>query len=99
MKSRLRSPDKSAGESARTSTTRPTRSLPEAALDRAIFVIDGPLNRAAERALKSRLLLLPAGLTLNLWCRGVIAVQTGDIKALWCRRRAGGGRARSAGAR
>ena len=72
----------------------PPRSIPEGALDRTIQFVDGPLNRIAERAMKSRILLMPAGLGLNLWCRSSIAAQTGDWKALFRRPRGDEGRAR-----
>jgi hypothetical protein len=61
------------------------RSIQEETLDRTIRWIEGPFNDAAERALKSRLLLSPAGLLLNVWCRGLIAAQTGDLRALFRR--------------
>ena len=40
--------------------------LAEELLDRGISVLEGPLNRVVERVLKSRLVLVPAGVSLKL---------------------------------
>jgi hypothetical protein len=62
-------------------------SLPEEALEKVIAYVDGPLNRRAERLLKSRLLLAPAGLLLTLGFRSLVAARDGDLGALLGRRR------------
>jgi hypothetical protein len=47
--------------------------LPEEAFDRMVDFLDGPVNRAAERLLKSKVVLWPIGLSLHLtfsmWAR------------------------------
>ena len=40
--------------------------LPEEALDKMIDALDGPLNGAAEKVLKNRLVLAPLGLSMTL---------------------------------
>ena len=56
--------------------------LPEEAFDKFISVIEGPLNRGAERVFKSRLFLTPLSLGWTLWARSIIAVRDRDPAAL-----------------
>lgn len=61
----------------------PPRGLAEEALERAITLLDGPLNRALERTMKSRLVLAPLGLTLSACARGAVALRRRDPRVLW----------------
>ena len=45
---------------------RGSQPLPEELLDRGIGVLEGPVNRVVERVLKSRLVLVPVGLTFKV---------------------------------
>lgn len=47
--------------------------LPEELLDRSIGVLEGPLNRVLERVLRSRLVLLPIGVSVK------VAFRTADF--------------------
>jgi hypothetical protein len=47
------------------------RPLPEEAFDRFVSAVDGPMNRVLERAMKSRVLLAPAGLYMSLSMRAL----------------------------
>lgn len=67
-------------------STRPPPSLQEEALEKLIEYVDGPMNRRAERVLKSRLLLVPAGLCLTLAFRSMVALRDRDLRALLGRR-------------
>ncbi len=40
--------------------------LPEELLDRGIGVLEGPVNRVVERVLKSKIVLLPLGLSMKI---------------------------------
>lgn len=64
-----------------------TRPLAEEALERAIQVLDGPMNERVERLMKSRLLLAPAGLFLTLTARSWIALRDMNPRALLGERR------------
>lgn len=43
--------------------------LPEWALDKMISVLEGPVNRALERVLTSRVVIVPLSLSMNLGLR------------------------------
>jgi hypothetical protein len=47
----------------------PHEPLPEWALDKMIGVLEGPVNRALERVMTSRVVLLPLSLSMNLGLR------------------------------
>lgn len=51
------------------------RPLPEEAFDRFVSAVDGPVNRVVERAMKSRVLLAPAGLYMSLSMRALKAMR------------------------
>ena len=40
--------------------------LPEEALDKVVETLDGPINSAAEKVLKNRLVLAPLGLSMTM---------------------------------
>lgn len=75
-------------------STRPPTSLPEETLERVIEYVDGPMNRRAERLLKSRLLLVPAAVCLTVTFRSLVALRDRDPRALLGRRRNKNGGAR-----
>lgn len=43
-----------------------SQALPEELLDRGISVLEGPLNRVIERVWRSRVVLIPVGLTFKV---------------------------------
>jgi len=53
--------------------------LPEELLDRGIGVLEGPVNRVLERLWKSRIVLLPIGLSVKITTK-TIAVLLGRPK-------------------
>lgn len=58
------------------------RPIPEEMYERVCKYVEGPMNERVERLMRRRLLLAPAGLMLTLWGRSLIAMRTGDLKAL-----------------
>jgi hypothetical protein len=58
-------------------------SIQEETLDKVINYIDGPMNRRAERLLKSRWLLMPAGFAMTVGFRSYVAARDLDPRALF----------------
>ena len=59
------------------------RPLPEEALDKAVSFLEGPVNRAAERAMKSKIVLTPLALGWTVYCRSYLALRDGKPSHLW----------------
>jgi hypothetical protein len=59
------------------------RPLPEETLDRVVSFLEGPVNRGAERVMKSRLFLTPLALGWTVYCRSYLALRDGKPSRLW----------------
>lgn len=57
--------------------------LPEEILDRWVNFLEGPVNRRAEKIMKSKLFLAPMGAGWTLWCRSILAVKHGKPQVMW----------------
>lgn len=66
-----------------TRTPTPVQSLQEEALEQIAAYLEGPLNRRAERLLKSKVVLTPLALGWTVWARSFLAVRDRKISRLW----------------
>jgi len=57
--------------------------LPEELFDRAIGIVEGPVNRAAERVFKSKIVLAPMGLWWTATCRSILALRHRRPSVMW----------------